>query len=159
MSFKSSLLANNTASWNVTIKDITNNTILFSKTINSSNINITKNYKILVAQQVEMIIKTSGNSNYTSIIEDPVTAPTGIQAYVPITISYNGLATYPNPFQQIITVNALNYTSYIAFNGNIANFEYFYANGTIIPAWIESCLLYTSPSPRDRQKSRMPSSA
>ena len=24
---------------------------------------------------------------------------------------------------------------------------------------IESCLLYTSPSPRDRQKSRMPSSA
>ena len=25
--------------------------------------------------------------------------------------------------------------------------------------WIETCLLYTSPSPRDRQKSRMPSSA
>ena len=26
-------------------------------------------------------------------------------------------------------------------------------------AWFQSCLLYTSPSPRDRQKSRMPSSA
>ena len=25
--------------------------------------------------------------------------------------------------------------------------------------WIDTCLLYTSPSPRDRQKSRMPSSA
>ena len=25
--------------------------------------------------------------------------------------------------------------------------------------WIESCLLYTSPSPRDRTRSRMPSSA
>ena len=25
--------------------------------------------------------------------------------------------------------------------------------------WYKSCLLYTSPSPRDRQKSRMPSSA
>ena len=25
--------------------------------------------------------------------------------------------------------------------------------------WLRSCLLYTSPSPRDRQKSRMPSSA
>ena len=25
--------------------------------------------------------------------------------------------------------------------------------------WSEGCLLYTSPSPRDRQKSRMPSSA
>jgi len=138
VSFKSSLLANNTASWNVTIKDLSNGTVLFNQIINSKNINITKNYKIPVTQQVEMVIKTSGNSNYTSLIEDPVTAPTNIQAYIPITLSYNGLATYPNPFQQIITVNALNYTSYIAYNNNFANFEYFYANGTIIPAWIES---------------------
>ena len=29
----------------------------------------------------------------------------------------------------------------------------------LIPEPLESCLLYTSPSPRDRQKSRMPSSA
>ena len=29
----------------------------------------------------------------------------------------------------------------------------------IVAAWILDCLLYTSPSPRDRQKSRMPSSA
>ena len=29
----------------------------------------------------------------------------------------------------------------------------------ISSAWANSCLLYTSPSPRDRQKSRMPSSA
>ena len=27
------------------------------------------------------------------------------------------------------------------------------------PVWASVCLLYTSPSPRDRQKSRMPSSA
>ena len=35
-------------------------------------------------------------------------------------------------------------------------------NATLMPAddlWGKSCLLYTSPSPRDRQKSRMPSSA
>ena len=31
--------------------------------------------------------------------------------------------------------------------------------GAIIDALIDDCLLYTSPSPRDRQKSRMPSSA
>ena len=31
--------------------------------------------------------------------------------------------------------------------------------GTIDDATINTCLLYTSPSPRDRQKSRMPSSA
>ena len=30
---------------------------------------------------------------------------------------------------------------------------------TSIPGVLEDCLLYTSPSPRDRQKSRMPSSA
>ena len=30
---------------------------------------------------------------------------------------------------------------------------------TNLGTYIESCLLYTSPSPRDRQKSRMPSSA
>ena len=28
-----------------------------------------------------------------------------------------------------------------------------------LPDWLKRCLLYTSPSPRDRQKSRMPSSA
>ena len=38
-------------------------------------------------------------------------------------------------------------------------------NGTSLVVWLclshclQSCLLYTSPSPRDRQKSRMPSSA
>ena len=29
----------------------------------------------------------------------------------------------------------------------------------LVPAALDTCLLYTSPSPRDRQKSRMPSSA
>ena len=29
----------------------------------------------------------------------------------------------------------------------------------LVPTLLEICLLYTSPSPRDRQKSRMPSSA
>ena len=32
-------------------------------------------------------------------------------------------------------------------------------NKTISTGYINDCLLYTSPSPRDRQKSRMPSSA
>ena len=31
--------------------------------------------------------------------------------------------------------------------------------GTYNPLLAKDCLLYTSPSPRDRQKSRMPSSA
>ena len=34
-----------------------------------------------------------------------------------------------------------------------------HANEAPLLGWDRSCLLYTSPSPRDRQKSRMPSSA
>ena len=33
------------------------------------------------------------------------------------------------------------------------------AKGVILDGFPRTCLLYTSPSPRDRQKSRMPSSA
>ena len=29
----------------------------------------------------------------------------------------------------------------------------------VVPPWEDTCLLYTSPSPRDRTRSRMPSSA
>ena len=36
---------------------------------------------------------------------------------------------------------------------------YHYGIRGIAYNWFKGCLLYTSPSPRDRQKSRMPSSA
>ena len=43
------------------------------------------------------------------------------------------------------------------------NAELFYGlgpvDGLVIHVDVDPCLLYTSPSPRDRQKSRMPSSA
>ena len=45
---------------------------------------------------------------------------------------------------------------------NVAeNFQLQPDNGIFIKSWFDdqNCLLYTSPSPRDRQKSRMPSSA
>ena len=138
VSFKSSLLANNTASWNVTIKDITNGTVLFNQIINSKDVNITKNYKIPVTQQVEMTIKTSGNQNYTSLIEDPITAPTGIQYYVAVNITNNQTTAIISPFQQMINITESSFGNYIVYNNNFANFEYFYANGTMIPAWIES---------------------
>ena len=41
-----------------------------------------------------------------------------------------------------------------------ASIRWFPATGLIVGALVSgACLLYTSPSPRDRQKSRMPSSA
>ena len=66
------------------------------------------------------------------------TIPAGINYYVPVNITNSQTSATPNPFQQMVTVNALNYTSYINYNNNFANFEYFYSNGTIISAWIES---------------------
>ena len=38
-------------------------------------------------------------------------------------------------------------------------FGEFESAGKFVNAYCKGCLLYTSPSPRDRQKSRMPSSA
>ena len=105
------------------------------------------------------------------------TAPTGGQVYQwdgtqwsPATISLSGAAggdlngTYPNP-----TVDGLQgypISTATPYAGQVLQFD-----GTNwVPGAIPTggsggggvfyyCLLYTSPSPRDRQKSRMPSSA
>ena len=47
----------------------------------------------------------------------------------------------------------------IALEGNLHHTQYTDKLRSILEALGTSCLLYTSPSPRDRQKSRMPSSA
>jgi len=66
------------------------------------------------------------------------TLPSGIIAYVPITISNKQNVATPSPFQQMIQINEGNYASYITYNGNIANFEFFTQSGQVLPAWIES---------------------
>ena len=65
--------------------------------------------------------------------------------------------------------DAVNYIGKIASNTNLVNKEYVdnavasIGGGTGVglehTPYIASCLLYTSPSPRDRTRSRMPSSA
>ena len=66
--------------------------------------------------------------------------------------------TYPTPFhlydERGIRENARLLQK--AFSWNPGFKEYFAVKATPNPY---ICLLYTSPSPRDRQKSRMPSSA
>ncbi|MGC8580630.1 MAG: hypothetical protein ACP5MB_11350, partial [bacterium] len=63
--------------------------------------------------------------------------PTNVVNYASITLDYNGSATYPNPFQQMIKLN-ISQQGFLTYNGAFADFELFYPNGTIIPAWIES---------------------
>ena len=42
---------------------------------------------------------------------------------------------------------------------HVPSAELQFLEGMSLPTLIQSCLLYTSPSPRDRTRSRMPSSA
>ena len=47
----------------------------------------------------------------------------------------------------------------IKFDWDTAGGEIEFGDFEGMPKWERSCLLYTSPSPRDRTRSRMPSSA
>ena len=68
----------------------------------------------------------------------PSAFPSGIQYYVPINLTNSQSTATASPFQQMINITESTYSSYIAYSGSTANFELFYQNGTILPAWIES---------------------
>ena len=63
------------------------------------------------------------------------------------TIENNMESNYIKKYQRVIPAEAFVTTDYREFCRIIKD------------RFIDTCLLYTSPSPRDRQKSRMPSSA
>ena len=68
------------------------------------------------------------------------------------------------PFEKLTTeYTGVNFSNNITPNlessENLFDYDYFYNGSGVGIADINNCLLYTSPSPRDRQKSRMPSSA
>ena len=67
-----------------------------------------------------------------------INIPSSIEYYVPINITNSQTSSTSSPFQQMVNITESNYAQYITYNSNFANFEYFYANGTVIPAWIES---------------------
>jgi hypothetical protein len=55
---------------------------------------------------------------------------------VPVTLTNVQQAAAPNPFQQMIVIDSSQYSQYEA--PNLQNVVWYYPNGTIIPAWIES---------------------
>ncbi len=136
ITFNASLLGNNTANFNYSVKDITNGTVLVPLTATSGNrVNAIREYRIPVTQKIEISFSTSGNSNYSKIIDDPVTAPTSIDYYLPITFTNSQTSGIPNPFQLRLNINESNYSAYL--NSRINNTEFFYANGTLVPSWLE----------------------
>ena len=70
----------------------------------------------------------------------PAVLPSGISAYTNLNLSASWNVGHGAYVQQMVNLTESNtiYGSYIAASNSIANFEYFYGNGTVIPAWIES---------------------
>jgi len=66
------------------------------------------------------------------------TLPQHIIYYAPITITNSQTNATPATFQQMIQIPESSFSGYIAYNNSLANFEFFYKNNTVIPAWIES---------------------
>ncbi len=64
------------------------------------------------------------------------TFPSGIIAYVPITISNRQSSPTPAPFQQMVQVDSAAYSPYEATN--LQNVEFFTSTGSLIPSWLES---------------------
>ncbi len=71
-----------------------------------------------------------------------ITKPANIQSYAPLTISNNQNVSVSN-FQQMVNVPSSVFTGYAntASGAAFQNVEFFYANGTVIPSWLEN---YTS---------------
>ncbi|MGC8730616.1 MAG: hypothetical protein ACP5RP_04535, partial [Candidatus Micrarchaeia archaeon] len=80
---------------------------------------------------------TSSTISSTTTIPGTLNAPQYVNYYVPITLQ-NLQSNTPAPFQQMLQIQEGRFAQYISYNGTSANFEFFYFNGTIIPAWIES---------------------
>ncbi|MGC8585882.1 MAG: DUF2341 domain-containing protein, partial [Thermoplasmata archaeon] len=64
-------------------------------------------------------------------------SPSGILYQVPVYIN-NTQSVATGPFQQMVKIPISAFSNYIYDNNTTANFEFYYANNTIIPAWIES---------------------
>ncbi|MGC8652312.1 MAG: DUF2341 domain-containing protein [Candidatus Micrarchaeia archaeon] len=68
----------------------------------------------------------------------PASVPPGIVYYTQLSLSTSWNVGHGAFVQQMVNITESSFSNYIVYNNNFANFEYFYANGTIIPAWIES---------------------
>ena len=99
----------------------------------------------LAPQGVSTIVDTSTTEvieAYTAVLSDLFLDNQKIARFTP-------MDDMPNSWKMAHDASKL--TNYAIFKQN--------KGWEILQTWTKHCLLYTSPSPRDRQKSRMPSSA
>ena len=84
---------------------------------------------------------------------------TGGAGFIGANFVHYWMREYPKDI--VFVLDALTYAgNVVSLDGLSQNPLFQFVEGNILDQpLIENCLLYTSPSPRDRQKSRMPSSA
>ena len=61
--------------------------------------------------------------------------PAGVKYSVPVTVTNSQGSATSAPFQQMITVNSLNFSAYEA--SNLQNIAFYFSNGTIADSWLE----------------------
>ena len=117
----------------------------------ANSLNVTQTFRIPVTDSVEITAGNGGNANYSKQYIDPVTVPTNIVAYLPITFTnYQDVAVAANTPLAVGTVtssgniigfNAVAYQQYETCNLN--NGEFFLANGMVLNSWMEGNILTT----------------
>ena len=141
---------NNNQIWPTTSAVVTQNLLLHYNTFNTASYN----------GSGVTITDLSGNSrngtvtgsptwtgNYFTFVDDYVTTP-NLSSAIPISNEVHSVEIWVYPTDNGVLVQ---------YNGTTTpNASYHFSAIEIVGG---NCLLYTSPSPRDRQKSRMPSSA
>ena len=162
-SFKEFGLLENGETWSVTYNGVTESVVVPNNIVFST---APGSYQFSIPSVSEGTIQQSsgtssgslkaGNTTFVaafscrSTVSTPSAVPSGIVKYFPLTLCNLQNSPTPAPFQQMLTVNSLNYSLYATSNLN--NVEFFNASGSVIPSWMEgnssnmmqSTNLYTS---------------
>jgi YVTN family beta-propeller protein len=131
ITFKASLYGKQIAPFNYSVKDISNNTFLTPLTTTTANsLNVKQTFNIPVTDSVEITAGNGGNANYSKQYIDPVTVPSNIVAYIPITLTNNEGNPLAANTPINITFDAGAYQKYET--SNMVNVEFFLYNGMVL---------------------------
>ena len=124
--------------------------------LSDNTVNILKNFaginNSILVKQGNQLRTISVAKNILAEAEIPEDFPRDVAIY-DLNQFLNGLSLHQDPDLDFSE------ETYLTIREGRRKVKYFFADPQVIIAPPENCLLYTSPSPRDRQKSRMPSSA
>jgi hypothetical protein len=99
-------------------------TCVFSTTTNT----------VVGTYQFELKATDSGNPALF-ITSSAISVP--VYQSVPVTLTNSQGSATPAPFQQMINITESSFGGELAYNGNMANFEYIGGSGQVLPSWIE----------------------